>query len=79
MAFLQDRQALSSREKREDRIIYSRIIVGKRFSESRVNPSKVPALAEPWFLVFEADVKFHVVMSPEELGRAGLEAIAKKW
>jgi hypothetical protein len=43
------------------------------------DPSKVPALAEPLFLVFDADVQFRVVMSPEELGRAGLEAIAKKW
>lgn len=43
------------------------------------DPSKVPALAEPWFLSFNADVEFHVVMSPQELGRAGLEAIGKKW
>ncbi len=42
-------------------------------------PTKVPALAEPWFLAFDADVQFHVVMSPEELGRAGLESLAKKW
>ena len=43
------------------------------------DPSKVPALAEPWFLSFNADVSFHIVMSPEELGRAGLDAIGKKW
>ena len=43
------------------------------------NPSKVPSLAEPWFLLFEADVQFHIVMSAGELGRAGLGAIAKKW
>jgi hypothetical protein len=43
------------------------------------NSSKIPALAEPWFLLFEADVQWHIVMSPEELGQAGLEAIAKKW
>ena len=43
------------------------------------DPSKVPALAEPWFLSFNADVTFHIVMSPEELGRAGLDAIGKKW
>jgi hypothetical protein len=41
--------------------------------------SKVPALAEPWFLSFNADVTFHIVMSPEELSRAGLDAIGKKW
>ena len=41
--------------------------------------SKVPALAEPWFLSFNAQVQFHIVMSPEELGRAGLESMGKKW
>jgi hypothetical protein len=43
------------------------------------DPSKVPAVAEPWFLLFEADVQWHVVISPEELGRAGIEADGKKW
>jgi hypothetical protein len=42
-------------------------------------PSKIPAIAEPWFLSFNADVSFHAVMIPEELARAGLEAIGKKW
>lgn len=42
-------------------------------------PSKVPAIAEPWFLLFNADVLFHIVMKPEEMGKAGLEAIGKKW
>jgi hypothetical protein len=43
------------------------------------DPSKVPALAEPWFLLFNASVKFRIVMSPKELGKAGLDAIGKKW
>ncbi len=43
------------------------------------DPSQVPAYAEPWFLTFNADVKFHIVMNPEDLGRAGLEALGKKW
>ena len=43
------------------------------------NPSKVPALAEPWFLTFNADVEFHIVMNPEELAKAGLEELGKKW
>lgn len=43
------------------------------------DPSKVPVLAEPWFLQFNANVQFHVAMSPEELGRAGLENLGKKW
>ncbi len=43
------------------------------------DPSKVPGLAEPWFLSFNADVQFHIVMSPEDLGRAGLDALGKNW
>ena len=43
------------------------------------DPSQVPSLAEPWFLTFQADVELHAVMTPEDLGRAGLEAIGKKW
>lgn len=43
------------------------------------DPSKVPALAEPWFLSFSADVSLHVVMSPQDLARAGLDALGKKW
>ena len=43
------------------------------------HPSKVPSFAEPWFLVFNADVQFQIVMKPEELASAGLDAIGKKW
>ena len=43
------------------------------------DPSDVPRFAEPWFLSFNADVQFHIVMTPEELGRAGLEELGKKW
>jgi len=42
-------------------------------------PSDVPALAEPWFLTFNANVEFHIVMGPEELQEAGLEDIGRKW
>ena len=41
--------------------------------------SQIPAIAEPWFLLFEADAKFRPVMTPEDLGRAGLDALGKKW
>jgi len=41
--------------------------------------SRVPSFAEPFFLNFNADCRFRLVMSPEELGRAGLDAIADKW
>jgi hypothetical protein len=43
------------------------------------DPSEVPKFAEPWFLLFNADVQFHIAMTPEELGRAGLEKVGKKW
>ena len=42
-------------------------------------PSQVPALAEPWFLTFNADVTFRIVMSAEDLKMAGLEELGKKW
>ena len=42
-------------------------------------PSGIPALAEPWFLVFNAAVEFHVVMSPQDLQDAGLDRIGAKW
>lgn len=41
--------------------------------------SEVPRYAEPFFLVFGAKVEFHVAMTPDELGRAGLDALGKKW
>jgi hypothetical protein len=41
--------------------------------------SKIPALAEPWFMTFNARVEFHVAMTPEDLGKAGLEELGKKW
>ncbi len=43
------------------------------------DPSKVPAFAEPWFLAFNADVEFRIVMTPDDLQRAGLEELGKKW
>ena len=42
-------------------------------------PSDVPRLAEPWFLSFNAEVKFRVVMTPEDLAQADLNALGKKW
>ena len=43
------------------------------------DPSEIPAFAEPWFLTFNADVEFHPVMSPDDLKRAGLDELGKKW
>ena len=41
-------------------------------------PSEVPAFAEPFFLNFQADCKFRILMSPEDLQMAGLEELGKK-
>jgi hypothetical protein len=35
------------------------------------NASQIPALAEPWFLAFNAHVEFHPVMVPDDLAKAG--------
>lgn len=41
--------------------------------------SDIPSLAEPWFLVFDAEVDFRIAMTPEDLGRSNLEALGKTW
>jgi len=41
--------------------------------------SKIPALSEPWFLTFNADVKFRIAMTPDDLQKSGLDALGKKW
>jgi hypothetical protein len=41
--------------------------------------SEVPALAEPFFLTFNAEVEFRIAMTPEDLARSGLDALGKTW
>jgi len=41
--------------------------------------AEIPRLAEPWFLNFDATVEFMPAMVPEDLQKAGLEEIARKW
>lgn len=43
------------------------------------SPSQIPALAEPWFLHFQADCQFRIAMTPEDLKRSGLDELGKKW
>ena len=55
---------------------------GKRGSFLIVNlsdASEIPRFAEPWFLHFNATVEFLPAMTPEDLQRAKLDQIAKKW
>jgi len=41
--------------------------------------SKIPSLAEPWFLTFEADVQIHPAMTPEDFKRSGIDGMGKQW
>jgi hypothetical protein len=41
--------------------------------------SEIPRYAEPWFLSFDAQVEFLPTMTPQDLARAGLGDLAKKW
>ena len=41
--------------------------------------SLIPAIAEPWFLLFDAGVEVHPVMGPQDLASAGLERLGKEW
>jgi hypothetical protein len=45
------------------------------------DPSQIPAMADPWFLAFNASVEIHPVMVPADLSRAGLdiERMARKY
>jgi hypothetical protein len=42
-------------------------------------PSRVPFFSEPFFLNFNADCRFRIVMSAEDLGKAGLDSLGEKW
>jgi len=41
--------------------------------------SRIPSFAEPFFLKFNAECRFRIAMVAEDLGKAGLEEIGKKW
>ena len=41
--------------------------------------SEIPKFAEPWFLNFNAEVRFRPVMKPEDLAQADLPGLGKKW
>jgi hypothetical protein len=43
------------------------------------DPSKIPSIAEPLFLAFDAAVHFHPAMTPDDLAHAGLETFVEKY
>lgn len=40
---------------------------------------RVPALAEPWFLTFNADVQIRIAMTPDDLKHSGIDGMGKIW
>jgi len=41
--------------------------------------SEIPTYAEPFFLNFNAECRFRIAMTPEDLGNAGLDELGAKW
>ncbi|MHC8382345.1 panthothenate synthetase [Pseudomonas sp. LB3P14] len=41
--------------------------------------SEIPALAEPFFLNFNANCKFRIVLSPQDLQKADLGTLGQTW
>jgi hypothetical protein len=43
------------------------------------DPSQFPSFSEPFFLNFNADCEFRLAMSPEDVAKANLDELGKKW
>ena len=45
------------------------------------DPSQIPAVGEPWFLAFNAEVELHPAMTPDDLMKAApaIEQAVKKY
>jgi hypothetical protein len=52
---------------------------GGFFVVNMTDAAEIPRFAEPWFLNFGATVEFLPAMTPEDLQRAGLDQLVKKW
>jgi len=44
-----------------------------------VDASAIPAIAEPFFLNFEASCEFRIAMTPDDLMRSNLDKLADRW
>lgn len=61
---------------------YFTTINGRRGGYLIVNledTSRIPSLAEPWFLHFNATVVLKPCMTPEDLQRSGLKELGQQW
>ena len=52
---------------------------GGAFVVDLASASDLPRVAEPWFLLFDAKIKVHPVMTPEDLAKSGLDQLGKLW
>ena len=62
--------------------IYFTELEGNRGAIMIVNvpdASHIPAIAEPWFLNFDAICEFRIAMTPDDLMKANLTKLAEKW
>jgi hypothetical protein len=62
--------------------VYFTATNGKRGGFIVVNmneASEMPRIAEPWFMLFDAEVEFLPTMTPADLQKADLTAIGRKW
>ena len=62
--------------------VYFTLTDGKRTALMMINidkPGDYVKYAEPFFLKFDAQCKYEIVMSPEELKASGLDEIGKKY
>lgn len=62
--------------------IYFTTVDGQRGAVAVVevaDASQIPRLAEPFFLSFNADCTFAIAMTPDDLGKAGLDKLGKQW
>jgi hypothetical protein len=41
--------------------------------------SEIPGIAEPFFLSLNAECKFRIAMTPEDLAKSGLDKLAKEF
>lgn len=39
----------------------------------------IPALAEPWFMTFDAKIEYSIAINAQEMSKANLDAVVKKW